>query len=146
MESSITNEDLVQDALTILYTKYRELDFDNGILPYAYGVLDNVVKNFVKTGRRRGKILNEKMDEVLKFQISRESIEDRVNYQELVETIWSALDEMTNKDKEVLQPKLNGLSVMEIQQLLGLRRNTVDVRLYRAIQKLKKILRAKGIL
>jgi len=140
------NEDIIQEALVILYDKYKDMEFENGILPYAYGVLDNLIQNEYRTRNRRNHILSDQLDRFLEIYDNQNSIEETLNYQELVEEIWNALNKLTNKEKEVFKLWLNGTPISEIHLQLNLRRNTVDVRLCRASKKLKKILEKRGVL
>jgi len=141
-----TNEDIVQEALVVIYDKYKHTEFENGILPYAYGVMDNLLRNDYKTETRRNNILSDQITRLLEIYGNHHSIEDMINYQELVDEIWEALTKLSNKEKAVFKLWLEGIPILEIQKRLDLRRNTVAVRLFRAIKKLKHILKRRGFL
>jgi len=141
-----TDEDIVQEALVVVYDKYKQMEFENGILPYAYGVLDNIMRNDYKTGKRRNKILTDQVDRLFEIYGSYEPADKSLSYQELVAEIRSALAKLSNKEKAVIKPWLEGTPISEIYQHLNLRRNTVAVRLSRASKKLKQILKRRGVL
>lgn len=140
-----TNEDLVQKSLIIIYEKYIEMEFEKGILPWAYTVLDNVIKTDYQTEKRRNTILSENIDQVAETFGNKGSLVDEVNHSELTDDIWDALHQLNEKDKQVLELKLKGYSGDEIMNKLSLKRSALDVRVFRAYQKLKKILEKKGV-
>lgn len=140
------NEDIIQETLVILYEKYKVMEFEHGILPFAYVVLDNLIRNEYRTVDRRTHILFDQLDRFTEIYGRQHSIEEILSYEELLEEIWQALSKLTNKEKEVFRLWLKGTPITEIQQRLKLRRNTIDVRLCRASKKVKKILESRGIL
>ncbi|MDZ7262796.1 MAG: hypothetical protein ONB05_11920, partial [candidate division KSB1 bacterium] len=98
------------------------------------------------TETRRHTILTDHTDTILEIYGSSEPVEDKVGYQELVDEIRRALSQLSNKEKEIFELKLKGYSVEAIQNQLGLRRNTLDVRVFRGSKKLRRILEKKGVL
>ncbi len=141
-----TNGDLVQKALMIIYQKYKELEFEKGILPWAYTILDNVMKADYQTEIRRDTILTDNIDHLLEIYGNKKSAADEVSYQELVDEIWQALNRLSNKEKQIFELKLKGYSGVEIKNRLGLKRNTMDVTIFRGTKKLKQILEKRGVI
>ena len=121
------------------------MEFEKGILPWAYTVLDNVIKTDYQTEKRRNTILSENIDQVAETFGNKGSLVDEVNHSELTDDIWDALHQLNEKDKQVLELKLKGYSGDEIMNKLSLKRSALDVRVFRAYQKLKKILEKKGV-
>jgi RNA polymerase sigma factor (sigma-70 family) len=132
--------------LTIIYEKYKQAKLEKGILPWAYKVLENVMKDDYRTETRRLNILTEHTDELINIYGSEESIADRASYQELVDEIKMALRQMSESEKAIFNLKLNGYSGVEIQKKLNLKRCTLDVKVFRGIKKLKKLLEKRGVI
>ncbi len=141
-----TNEDLVHEALIIIYEKYKDIEFERGVLPWAYGVLDRVMSGDYRTKTRREKIINIHRDDVIKLHENNDSVEEQVASTELAEELCCALNQLNNNAKEIFKLKLAGFSGDEIQQKLGISRSSLDVTVFRGRKKLKKKLAKRGVL
>ncbi len=141
-----SNEDLVHEALTIICEKYKTIEFEIGILPWAYGVLDRVMSGEYRTKTRRETILNTHINEVIKLHDNYDSAEDHFASTELAEELWNALSQLNNKEKEIFRLKLEGFSGEEIQDKLGVSRTVMDVSVFRGRKKLRKKLENRGVL
>ncbi len=146
ISSMRSNEDLVHEALIIIYEKYKDIEFERGVLPWAYGVLDRVMSGEYRTGKRRESILNNHINEVINIHDHQDYSEEKATSFELVDEIWSALDQLNNKEKEIFKLKLQGFSGEEIQEKLGISRSVLDVSVFRGRKKLKKKLKRRGVL
>ncbi len=141
----LTNEDIVQKAMTIIYEKYKTAELHKGIMPWAYRILENVMRNEYQTTRRRQNLLKEssdKLNEIYGYRDTNSTFEN----QELIQEIRSALNQLNDKEKEIFELKLKGYSGVEIQEYLGLKRNILDIRVFRGSKKLKNILFKRGII
>jgi RNA polymerase sigma factor (sigma-70 family) len=141
-----TNEDLVQEALVIIFEKYKNIDFERGVLPWAYGVLDRVMSGDYRTRIRRENILNSHINEVIKLHNNNESTEQKATSFEMADEIWRALSQLNNKEKEIFKLKLEGFSGDEIQEKLGISRTVMDVSVFRGRKKLRKKLEKRGVI
>lgn len=141
-----SNEDLVHEALIIIYEKYKNIEFERGVLPWAYGVLDRVMSGDYRTKTRREHILNSHINEVIKIHDHQESGEEKATSFEMADEIWCALDQLNNKEKEIFKLRLQGFSGEEIQKELGISRMVLDVSVFRGRKKLRKKLQKRGVL
>ncbi len=141
-----SNEDLVQEALIIICEKYKAIEFERGILPWAYGVLDRVMSGDYRTQTRRENILNSHIDEVIKIHENYDSVEGQYASIEMAEELWDALSQLNNKEKEIFKLKLEGFSCEEIQKKLDISRTVMDVSVFRGRKKLRKKLERRGVL
>ena len=141
-----TNEDLVHEALMIIYEKYRNIEFERGILPWAYGVLDKVISGNYRTETRRQKIINNHKIEVLKLHGLEDGVEDKYGSIELFDEISYALKYLNQTEREIFRLKFEGHSGEEIQQKLGISRSSLDVSVFRGRKKLKDRLEKRGVL
>lgn len=139
-----TNEDYVQEALIIIYEKYRDIDFEKGILPWAYGILDRVMNGDHRTKTRRQNILGEHLNEVRKLHQTVHSTEEQVASVELASELRRALNELTDKEKAIFRLKLEGYTGEEIQKKLGISRTALDVTVFRGRKKLREKLEKRG--
>jgi len=139
-----TNEDLVHEAMVIIYDKYRAVQFERGILPWAYGVLDKVMRADYRTELRRENILQENRDEVLEVHNSNTPLEHCFDTGELIDEIWLSLTQLNNTEKKIFKYIIRGYTREEIQNKLGISRTTLDVSVFRGRKKLKKNLEKRG--
>jgi RNA polymerase sigma factor (sigma-70 family) len=140
------NEDLIQKALVIILKKYKAIEFEKGIIPWAYTVLDNVIRGDYMKEIRRKNILAENKEDLIEFYGNKMSSEKAAEHQELIDEIWHALNSLSSKEKEVFQLKLKGHTSEEILNELKLKRNALDARVCRAHKKLRRILGKRGVL
>ena len=141
-----SNEDLVHEALIIIYEKYKDIKFERGVLAWAYGVLDRVMSGEYRTKSRRENILNSHINDVIKIHNHQECSEAKATSFEMADEIWNALDKLNNKEKAIFKLKLQGFSGEEIQEKLGISRTVLDVSVFRGRKKLKKKLQKRGVL
>ena len=137
--NQLTNEDIVQKALTIIYEKYKTAKFPKGIMPWAYRVLDNVMRNEYSKDRRRQNLLHDTSDKLNEMFGRTETADKTFEYDELIHEVQYALNRLSNKEKEIFELKLKGYSGVEIQQKLGLKRNILDIRVFRGSKKIKEL-------
>lgn len=141
-----TNEDLVQQAMVIVCEKYKNTDFEKGILPWAYAVLDNVMRDDRKTGIRRNELFHEHIDTIKEIYQQEEAGDEAAGFRELDDEIMRALSRLSNKEKTILKLKLGGHTTEEIQKQLGLTRNAVYKYLSDGRKKLSRLLEKRGAL
>lgn len=146
MKNTRSNEDLVHDAMLIIRSKYKQMNFEKGMLPWAYGVLDKVVYGDYRRDARRKRIIDENKDVLLEIYEPQESAEENAISCDLLEEIKLALEQLNKTEKMIFKRILEGLSRDQILEELGLSRTVLDVSVFRGRQKLKKILKKKGIL
>lgn len=139
-----TNEDLVHDAMLIIYDKYKETEFERGVLPWAFGVLDKVMKGDYRTELRRENILQENKNEVLELHDCNPSLENSFDSGELIDEIKESLLLLNNTEKNIFNYIIKGNTREEIQHKLGISRTTLDVSVFRGRKKLKKNLAKRG--
>ncbi|UCE04555.1 MAG: sigma-70 family RNA polymerase sigma factor [bacterium] len=141
-----TDEDLVHEALLIVCEKYKDVEFERGVLPWAYGVLDKVMSGEYRSEGRRQNLMNNHIKEVIGLHNDYESVEDNVASSELSKEIWNALDHLSNKEKKIFKLKLEGHSGDEIQKKLGISRASLDVSVFRGRKKLRLTLKNRGVI
>lgn len=135
-----TNEDLVQETLIIIHEKYKSIQFEKGIIPWAYSILKQVAWGNYKTETRRTNLRTEHLDQIEKLFMPAEETDAPLLYHELVEAIQQALNSLPDKCKLIIKLKLEGFGNQEIIKKLKLSPNVFYVQVHRAKTKLKKIL------
>jgi len=105
-----------------------------------------VMSGDYRTKTRRENILNSHIIEVIHIHNHQDSSEAKATSFEMADEIWSALDQLNNKEKEIFKLKLQGFSGEEIQEKLGISRTVLDVSVFRGRKKLKKKLQKRGVL
>lgn len=143
----MTNEDLVQKALLVIYQKYKKAKLRKGILPWAYRIMRNVMWNESRKNTRQRDILMDNIDEIRKkIEQQVENLEEKVHENLLIDETKKALKHLNNKEKRIIELKLEGYSGNEILEKMNIKRSTLDVTIHRAVKKLGDILeRRKAI-
>lgn len=139
-----TNEDIVHDAMLIIYAKYKEVEFERGILPWAFGVLDKVMKGDYRTEIRRENILDDNRHLVLELHDCNTSLENCFDSCELIDEIRYSLNQLNDTEKKIFNYIIKGYTREEIQNELGISRTALDVSVFRGRKKLKKNLERRG--
>lgn len=146
MNSQLSNEDLVQKALLIIYEKYRTANLPKGIMPWAYRILDNVVKNAYQKDKRHRNLLNDSANRLADLFNSQELTDKPCEYHEMIDEIENAFQYLSDKEREIFALKLKGYSGVEIQEKLSIERHILDIRVFRGGKKLKRILSKRGVI
>ncbi|MBN1351840.1 RNA polymerase sigma factor [candidate division KSB1 bacterium] len=139
-------QDIVHESLLIIFRKYKDSTFTQGILAWAYGVLDKVRKGDYNRKTRREKLRSENIDTLREMHGSKQTAENEVDYHLFLDEIEKAMSQLSNEDKEIFSLKLKGFSGKEIMRQLGLNRNTLDGRIHRIGKRLRRILEKRGVL
>lgn len=139
-----TKEDLIQEALLIIYHNYKTMKFEKGILPWAYTILDNVIKGDYIKETRRDSLLSEHQAKVAGGFGAKETTEETCSLHDLDDEIKKAFKKFKKKERTILKLKLEGYSSHEIQQKMGLTRTALDVSVHRCRKKLKQLLESRG--
>lgn len=139
-----TNEDIVHDAMLIIYDKYKEVEFEKGVLPWAFGVLDKVMRGDYRTELRRENLIHENRNAVLELHDCYTSLENCFDSCELIDEIKNSLSQLNNTEKKIFKYIITGSTREEIQNQLGISRTTLDVSVFRGRRKLKKNLEKRG--
>lgn len=139
-----TNEDIVHDAMLIIYDKYKDVEFERGILPWAFGVLDKVMKGDYRTEIRRENLLQDNRHLALELHDWNQSLESCFDSNELVDEIKHCLNQLNATEKKIFKLIIKGYTREEIQNELGISRTVLDVSVFRGRKKLKKNLERRG--
>ncbi len=139
-----TKEDLIQEALLIIYNNYKTMTFEKGILPWAYTILDNVIKGDYIKECRRDTLLSEHQHQATKGFGTKETTDETCSLHDLDDEIKRAFKKLKKKERTILKLKLEGYSSHEIQQKMGLTRTALDVSVHRCRKKLKQLLESRG--
>ena len=138
--NTLTNEDLVQQALLIICQKYKTAKLRKGILPWAYRIMKYVMWNECRKNKRQQNILTENREDIARIEEQIENLDDQIHKRLLVDEVKKAIRHLNNKEKRIIKLKLEGYSGNEILEMMNIKRTTLDVTVYRAIKKLSQIL------
>ncbi|MBD3270530.1 sigma-70 family RNA polymerase sigma factor [Candidatus Peregrinibacteria bacterium] len=135
-----TTEDLVSqtffDALSHLngYT-FRGFPFSSWLYKIAHN-------NVLKWYRQNSKAKKIDLDEIAELK-AREDVQENVEVAENKIEIMTALEGMDYENKEIIRLKyFEEVTNIEIAQIMGISANNVGVKLYRALKKLKNIMKS----
>lgn len=131
------SEDLVQNVfLRIL--QYRKKYKGNGNFNiWIYKIAHNVFIDFIKKKKRLE--FSENMNEWANI-ISESAFDENISKEEEINTLKSALMKLSGKQREILTlSRYHDLKYKEIAGILGCSEGAVKVRIFRALNELKKI-------
>ncbi len=132
-------EALTQD---VFVSAWRSLDSFRGKsneYTWLYGILINTFRNWLRAKRRGGQQLTEDK------QGPSAEPPDEMQARELKTAIFSALNELGSKHREVLVMYfLEGMTYSQLAEALGCRMGTVKSRLWHGKRKLKEKLQKRG--
>jgi RNA polymerase sigma factor (sigma-70 family) len=139
-------EDVVENVLAKLYTKYKSLEIDN-ILAYVYRMLDNELRDHWKK-KQREKLTYAEEDDLFPERLASDpSIEDTLINEDLVQNIRQALGTLrSQKKKQIFELKLKGYDSKEIMEKLNLSRSAYDTIVFRATQDIKSVFEKTRVL
>jgi RNA polymerase sigma-70 factor (ECF subfamily) len=130
-------EELTVEALWRIYVARARFDPSRSFAPWARRIATNLALNRLRTLRRQ---------EPLLFEPRAPRTVDPVERRELRAAIGAALAGLSPKLRLVATLALvEGLPYAEIADSLGLSREAVKSRVFRAVRKLRRALEAKGI-
>jgi len=140
-----TTEDILQEVFTKLYQNFDNIKNKNSIiywlfrtarnLIYSYYAEKNLMKNLISLENDEGQTIEIETEENLVFEYE---------VKELKQLVQNALNEIPVEQKEVFLFKEYGeLSYKEIADILNISEELVKGRLFKARQKLIKILSTK---
>jgi RNA polymerase sigma factor (sigma-70 family) len=140
-------EDLVQDTLLTMFTKYPERGLEKGLLIWGMGILRKKVGNYYRKTQRYASLSEQEICTGQRIQESliATSPELKVFHEELQGIVNETLGLLPPSQRQAMELLLEGLNSREIvRQLYPERYQNVINRLYRGRQKLAKELAKYG--
>ena len=142
MQNSFDAQDAAQDAIIKMYGSIRKFSFQSAFSTWMYRVVANTCLDALR--RRKPSV---PMEEYTDLAVSREGNPDeQAENSELGRGIRMAVQELSEKYRMVLVLKdMEGLKYEEVAEILSITPGTVKSRLFRAREKLRKVLEEKQI-
>jgi RNA polymerase sigma-70 factor (ECF subfamily) len=111
-------EDLAQEALVLLVTKYPQVEAMEELVPLAFQILRFKMNDFRRKAQRRGEFTAVAVDE-LPLADEGANPYDALERRELQERLSAALGKLEGRCREIFRLKLAGYSFAQIQSELG---------------------------
>ncbi len=134
-------EDILQEAFLKIFQKSHTYNFKSSFETWCLKIIRNQCIDFLRERKLKRLILP--LTEFIKIKSPEEYYEPEKIYErkEIKEKIEQALNKLKIKEKEIFVLKhYNSLSIKEISKITGFSESNVKVILFRAVNKLKKIL------
>ncbi len=137
-------EDVVQDTMLTVTTKFPPEELRKGLLVWSMGVLRRKIGNYYRKAQRFSAFEEQTVD--VRRSICREQAPDaRVQYAELRVLVYRVLRGLPPREKQVLLMLLAGMPACRIAELLSTERyQNIINRLHRGRQKLQRELLKRG--
>jgi RNA polymerase sigma factor (sigma-70 family) len=137
-------KDIAQEVFLRLLRAGPAADFasTDALRAYLRVVTVNEVRNFARRRLKSGRLGEEFPLSDFAQPFSTASAEQQVENNELLRT---ALETLTEVDKNIVVSVIEGYSISEISQMVGLSYSAVGVRLHRLRKRLAKLLQDKGL-
>ena len=113
-----TAEDLAQEALVVLVTKYPHVEAMEDLVPLAFQILRFKMNDFRRKAHRRGEFSSVAVDDLPLADDSADPY-DAFHRRELQERLSAALEKLEGRCREIFRLKLAGRSFAQIQTELG---------------------------
>ena len=135
-----TADDVLAETLLVCWRRLDDVPVD-AALPWAYGVARNCLANAQRSGRRQERLAAR----VAVVDPPAESVPGPGEGGALDERLDAALAELTETEAELIRLwAWEQLTPAEIAAVLDITPNAVSIRLHRAREKLKELLRKNG--
>lgn len=138
MDNPDDQQDLFQEIICQLWKAYDSFKGDSQFSTWMYRVAINTAIVFLKKEKRK----------VDKYEISNENIReedsDAALKESQLEHFYKALQKLDKIDKAIIFYQLEGFSHREISENLGISEVNARVKLNRAKEKLKEIIKRQG--
>ena len=140
LDSVATAQDLTEDVFLIAWRKLDEVPEGDEGGYWLYGVARPVLANHLRTSARRVGLLGFRTPRPPPAQP-----DEQVVRSEEARTVMAAVTRLRKQDRELIRLAYwDELPHAVIGDLLGCSRNAVDVRLHRALRRLKKAMTRSG--
>lgn len=138
VRNTTTAEDLVQDAFLQIHKARHTYSSPRPVRPWVYAISRHVALMHLRSGRRRKESLA--VEDLPEVPVPPEM--DRIADSE---TLFKLMAKLPRSGQEVLMlHHLQGLSFIEVGDILGLAPGTAKVRAHRALKTLKDLVAQKG--
>jgi RNA polymerase sigma-70 factor (ECF subfamily) len=135
------NDEEARDSTQEIFIKlYRQLDTGKDIInlkAWMYRVAANTCYNHLK----RKKIFQHIMEENIQSDITTEKIEEDLIKKQETAILRKAIEKLPVRDRLILTLYKDGLSTLEIAQVIRVKKNSIGKILARSIEKLSKIIK-----
>jgi RNA polymerase sigma-70 factor (ECF subfamily) len=111
-------EDLAQEALIVIETKYGHVETMEDLVPLAFQILRFKMNDFRRKAQRRGEFTAVSTDGLALSDPSDDPYE-AFRRREMLDRLNSALEKIEGRCREIFRLKLMGRSFAEIQAELG---------------------------
>ena len=118
-------EDVAQEVLLLLHTKYREVALLEDLLPLSLQIARYKIVSLRRKAHRRGEDTQVQIEDVPVAAIGLDPLAS-LEKKEMLERLTAALAKLEGRCRELFRLKLQGKGFSEIQQILGVKSiNTV---------------------
>jgi RNA polymerase sigma-70 factor (ECF subfamily) len=118
-------EDVAQEVLLLLHTKYREVALLEDLLPLSLQIARFKIVSFRRKAHRRGEDTQVQVEDVPVAAVGLDPAAS-LEKKEMLERLTAALAKLEGRCRELFRLKLQGKGFAEIQQILGVKSiNTV---------------------
>lgn len=133
--NEVRAQDLLQDVFTKIITQPHLFDDKQRFKAWVYTIASNLCKNEFKRNEVRKNTTNG-LDSHYNLT-SEESLDKTINDREFASALNQELEKLNEKHREVFVLKhIDGLSIKEISEIIGINEGTVKSRLFYAIKQL----------
>ena len=135
LRDSVEADDLVQDALERIITRWSQRRDDGSLQTWAFRILHNLAMDRMRRQRRRGAPVD--IDELPEqWLTARATQEDEIARQDILRSLAALPDEQRSV---ILFVAVEGLSYAEVAEVMGIPVGTVMSRLSRGREKIREL-------
>jgi RNA polymerase sigma-70 factor, ECF subfamily len=125
-------EDVTENVFLKTFTHMKNFDIERDFKPWLSRIVLNESRNYYKKNRNSTSLSNEEDTQLSTHNLPNEKVLDLKN----------CIDKLSKSDKELVTLRFyQEFTIEEISKILNIRKNTVKVRIHRAMKKLKEYLK-----
>jgi RNA polymerase sigma-70 factor (ECF subfamily) len=137
-------EDVAQETLLLLVTKYAHVRDAHEQVRIAFGIVSRKTSSHWRKSRRRGEDSAVDVADV-PLEDGRPDPEEQATKQRLLERLRTAISGLTGRCREVARLRLEDRTSLEIAEILGAKPNTVYSWEFRCLKKLRELMGAQEV-
>lgn len=137
-------KDMYQEVLVNIWKSLDSFRGDSAISTWVYRVAVNTSLSYTGKAYRRMKLMVNSDTQNLNSLMDEENLKEKLEQEEQLEQLQTELNQLSVIDKALISLMLEGLTMKEIADVIGITEPNVKVKIHRVKTQLKEILKGRN--